>query len=205
MKATIKDRTLALAGVIQAGELVSQVAESGQCSGQAAQASLASIYENTPEDTASTYGGVDGVRLGLRMLDELLGQRAGSSSIKTLQTSLAILKLGKQLSKNSTRLNELFSAIELSESAWRQSEDALDQAVLAQLADAYHTHISTMRFRIRVQGNPEILKKPEKVQLIRSLLLAGLRSAILWQQLGGNQWRLITQRKAMVEAAQSLI
>ncbi len=205
MKATIKDRTLALAGVIQAGELVSQVAESGQCSRQAAQASLASIYENTPEDTVSTYGGLGGVRLGLRMLAELLGQRAGSSSIKTLQTSLAILKLGKQLSKNSTRLNELFAAIELSESAWRQSEDALDPAVLAQLADAYHAHVSTMRFRIRVQGNPEILKKPEKVQLIRSLLLAGLRSAILWQQLGGNQWRLITQRKAMVETAQSLI
>lgn len=205
MKPTIKDRTLALAGVIQAGELVSQVAESGQCSGQAAQASLASIYETSPEDTASTYGGILGVRLGLRMLDEVLGQRAGSGSIKTLQTSLAILKLGKQLSKNTARLNELFSAIELSESAWRRSDDALDPAVLAQLADAYQAHISTMRFRIRVQGNPEILKNPQKVQLIRSLLLTGLRSAILWQQLGGNQWRLITQRKAMVETAQGLI
>ncbi|HEY7906858.1 MAG TPA: DUF489 family protein, partial [Wenzhouxiangella sp.] len=189
MKATTQDRTLALAGVIQAGELVSQVAQSGQCSGQAATASLASIFESTPEDTASVYGGIPGVRLGLRMLSELLGQRAQSASIKTLQVSLALLKLGKQLSKDTTRLNAISNAIELSESAWRHSEDPLDPAVLAQLADAYQGHISSMRFRIKVQGNPEILKNSEKVQLIRSLLLAGLRSAILWQQLGGNQWR----------------
>lgn len=205
MNSTIKDRTLALAGVIQAGELVSQVAQSGQCSGQAASASLASIYEDTPEDTASTFGGVTGVRLGLRMLSELLGQRAASSSLKTLQVALALLKLAKQLSKDSIRLEEVSNAIELSKSAWHQSDDALDPAVLAQLADAYEAHISSMRFRIKVQGNPEILKNIEKVQLIRSLLLAGLRSAILWQQLGGNQWRLITQRKAMVQIADGLI
>ncbi len=205
MKATIEDRTLALAGVIQAGELVSQVAQSGQCSGQAATASLASIFEDSPKDTASTYGGVTGIRLGLRMLDELLGQRAANPSLRTLHIALALLKLGKQLSKDKTRLGELASAIELSKSAWQSSESPLDPAVLAQLADAYQAHISTMRFRIKVQGNPEILKNTEKVQLIRSLLLAGLRSAILWQQLGGNQWRLITERKAMAAAAERLI
>jgi CII-binding regulator of phage lambda lysogenization HflD len=52
-------------------------------------------------------------------------------------------------------------------------------------------------FRIQVDhGKPEYLKQTEKVAFMRALLLAGIRSAFLWHQLGGRQWRLVFQRRA---------
>jgi len=39
---------------------------------------------------------------------------------------------------------------------------------------------------------------------IRSLLLAGIRSAVLWHQLGGRRWRLIVYRKRVQETATAL-
>jgi high frequency lysogenization protein len=38
------------------------------------------------------------------------------------------------------------------------------------------------------------------VSEIRALLLAAVRSALLWRQLGGSQWQFLLARRAMVEA-----
>lgn len=35
---------------------------------------------------------------------------------------------------------------------------------------------------------------------IRALLLAAVRSAVLWRQLGGSYWDFLFSRKAMIEA-----
>lgn len=200
----LKDRTIALAGVMQAATLVGQIARNGQCSGQAAEASLASIFVESPSDTAATFGGIDKLQLGLRTLSELLGG-GDATQLSDLQVALSLLKLGRQLQRDKQRVNELYDAIALCRTAWEASQEAMDPSVTSQLADAYQQHISSLSFRIKVQGNPTILKNPEKVQLIRSFLMAGLRAAILWRQVGGNQWRLITQRKAMVHQALALI
>ncbi len=40
--------------------------------------------------------------------------------------------------------------------------------------------------------------------IIRALLLAGIRAAFLWRQLGGRRWRLLLQRKKLLQASQNL-
>ena len=40
---------------------------------------------------------------------------------------------------------------------------------------------------------------------IRALLLAGMRSAVLWRQLGGNRLKLLWTRKHIVQYAQGLL
>ena len=40
---------------------------------------------------------------------------------------------------------------------------------------------------------------------VRATLLAALRSAVLWRQLGGSYWDLLLSRRAMVETAKSLL
>ena len=204
-KARLKDRTLALAGVIQAAELVRQIAQTGQCSQQAAQASLGSVFETSPASTEATFGGTSGLKLGLTLLTETLGPHKHSTDIQTLHYALALLKLGGRVMRQSKRQRALGEAIDLVQAAWADSDEPLDPSATAQLADAYQHHISTVSFRIRVQGSPTILKNDEKVALIRALLLAGIRSVFLWRQLGGNQWRLLVDRKAMVGEADRLI
>jgi len=47
----------------------------------------------------------------------------------------------------------------------------------------------------------EHLKNEHVANRIRALLLAGIRSAVLWYQLGGRRWRLVIYRKRIEETA----
>jgi len=40
---------------------------------------------------------------------------------------------------------------------------------------------------------------------IRTLLLAGIRAAVLWRQMGGNRWQLLFSRKDIINDAKMLI
>ena len=51
-----------------------------------------------------------------------------------------------------------------------------------------------------VQGNPHYLGQAGVVAEIRALLLAAVRSAVLWRQTGGQYWDFLFSRKTMLEA-----
>ncbi|SUC47473.1 High frequency lysogenization protein HflD [Providencia stuartii] len=46
--------------------------------------------------------------------------------------------------------------------------------------------ISPLGPRIQVTGSPDILKNSLVQAKVRTLLLSGIRSAVLWQQVGGK-------------------
>ena len=70
------------------------------------------------------------------------------------------------------------------------------------LGTLYADTISQLRPRIMVQGNPHYLGQAGVVSEIRALLLAAVRSALLWRQVGGSQWQFLLGRRAMLEAVQ---
>lgn len=201
----MRDATIAFAGMLQASELVRQIATSGTYSGQAAQASVGSVFSRSPESTEAVYGGISGVRMGLRVLTELFSARSNHESLQSLNYALGLAKLGKQVRRDNKRLGAIGEELDLVEKAWQDAEERLDEAVTSQLADIYQRHVSTMGFRLSISGRPEYLKQGDKVAFVRALLLTGLRSAILWQQVGGRQWRLVFQRKRMLAEAQQLL
>ena len=201
----MRDATIAFAGMLQAGELVRQTATSGICSQQAARASLDSIFRLQPESTEAVYDGIGGVRMGLRVLVELFGPRNNQDSLISLNYSLGLGKLARAVQRDRERQQSLGREISLVEPAWRDSAEPLDECVISQLADVYERHISTLPFRLTVSGKPEYLRQTEKVAFVRALLLAGIRSAFLWQQVGGRQWRLLFQRRRMLHQAERLL
>jgi high frequency lysogenization protein len=71
-----------------------------------------------------------------------------------------------------------------------------------QLSDIYRETISTLSFRIQVAGKVEHLKNENIANRIRSLLFAGIRSALLWHQLNGRRWHLVFHRKRIQETAE---
>jgi len=71
-------------------------------------------------------------------------------------------------------------------------QEEYDFAVLAAL---YQDTISRLTMRIHVKGVPEHLRKQDVADKIRALLLSGIRSALLWQQLGGRRWHLFVYKK----------
>ena len=66
----------------------------------------------------------------------------------------------------------------------------------------YADTISQLRPRVMVQGNPHYLAQPDVVAEIRALLLAAVRSAMLWRQLGGNYWDFLFFRARLLAAVE---
>ena len=77
--------------------------------------------------------------------------------------------------------------------------------ILAALGELYQATISTLRPRIMVQGEPTYLADKARANQIRALLLAGIRAAVLWRQLGGRRWQLFISRRKILETAQQLL
>jgi len=52
---------------------------------------------------------------------------------------------------------------------------------------------------------PAAIHQQDTSNLIRSLLLAGVRSAILWRQCGGRKLQLLFGRKKVINASKDLL
>lgn len=59
--------------------------------------------------------------------------------------------------------------------------------------------------RLQIHGEMQFLQNPRNAERIRALLLAGIRSATLWQQLGGNRWQLFFSRRKILNDAYALL
>ena len=55
-----------------------------------------------------------------------------------------------------------------------------------------------------VSGEPHILTNNHHANKIRALLLALMRSTVLWLQMGGSRWHLILQRNKIIQTARAL-
>jgi len=77
--------------------------------------------------------------------------------------------------------------------------------IINQLASLYQQTISTLSFRIQVSGQPQYLKNTTIANTIRATLLAGIRSAVLWQQLGGRRWHFLLKRRKLSHDIQWLL
>ena len=77
--------------------------------------------------------------------------------------------------------------------------------MVSNLASIYLDIISPLGPRIQVTGTPAHLQQPQVQHKVRALLLAAVRSAVLWRQVGGKRRHLIFGRKQMVEQAKILL
>jgi len=203
MSGRLKEQTMAFTGALQAGELVRQVAEGGQCSQQSARHSLDSLFRFDAESAEAVFGGLKGLRLGLTMTGELRESNRPDAQ-QAMRYATQMLRLSLVLRRDEPRQQTLGRELELIESARECAGDVLDPSIVSQLAELYLRQISTLPLRIEVRGNAANLKDSDKVALIRAILLAGIRSGFLWFQLGGRPWRLLFQRRKMFRIAAEL-
>lgn len=199
-----QDITLALAGVFQATALVDQVARTGQVPADAYKCSIESILDLNPENTLAVYGGnIENLRTGLEIMRELL--RPGSQSHREiLRYGLGVLHLQKKLAGRRDMLNVIGSRIEQAAQQVQHFSSTHDN-VIANLGTLYTETLSTFRFRIQVNGDYNYLQQQRIANQIRALLLASVRSAILWRQLGGNRLQLLFNRKDIAQQVDNLL
>lgn len=195
-------QTLALGGLVQGVHLALTVARGGETEPQAYDTSLASVLRLSADSPEAIYGGLAGVRNGLRVLiGQVRGEQRDGDLIRIAANVLSLERKYMRADALQRELHQRLDAIAAEFGPERASEPETVHAI----ADAYLATISTLTPRVRVPGNPLILKESANVVRIRACLLAALRSAALWRQLGGRGWHLLLQRSRIVESAQRLL
>jgi len=199
----LQDITLVLAGVVQAAILVEQVAKTGQVPHDAYKCSIESLFDLNPSSTAAVYGGsAQHLRVGLEALRDMLSGKHKNQ--EAMRYALGALHLQKKLAGRKDMLNTIANRIA---QAAGQAEhfSSTHENVIGNLGQIYSETISTFRFRIQVMGDYNYLQQTRIASQIRALLLAAIRSAMLWRQLGGNRWQLLLQRKALASQIDQLL
>jgi high frequency lysogenization protein len=197
-----ESRVIALAGVVQACALVREAAVGDDMDAAAMESSLASILRIDAESAAAVFGGIDGVRAGLQHVVAYLEGTARDPLLT--QLVLAVFSLERRLARRPDVLAALRDGIEAIQ---RQIAVTGRQpaALPGRFASLYEETLSRIRPRIVVHGNPLQLNQPRCVERIRALLLAAVRAAVLWRQVGGGRLRLLLRRREYSMLARGLL
>lgn len=199
-----REITLALAGVFQSAALVERLAKTGYVSPAPYTASIESLFQMNPDCTESVYGGINNMELGLSVLADLLQHHKNNNYRESLRYVMGVLHLQKKLSGNNAMLTTVGERLD---KATYQVEHfgSIHDNVIANLADIYTNTLSTFKFRIQVSGDINYLQQPRISNQIRALLFAGIRSSMLWRQLGGKRWQVIFSRRRLSSEADLLL
>lgn len=199
----ILDRTLAFAGVCQCAKLIQDLAEKGHCDTDALQTSLKSILVTDPVTTKDACGEEYELILGLRTFIDGLDNSASGNSL--MRYIIGILTLEKKLRVDEQADRQLTMRLASAKHEFELDQNVQSPNMLATFASMYLDIISPLGPRIQVQGEPAVLKQEINQQKVRAILLAGVRNAVLWRQVGGQRRHLILGRKRMVQQANILI
>jgi high frequency lysogenization protein len=201
---SLSDRTLAFAGILQALQLVQHSAHGRPCDLTSMQASLGSILVIDSASVETVYGGTNKLNMGLLLLKTQLNGSQRKPDAELSRYLVTLLHLERKLSKRADLLDRLRAGIERAQD---QAEhfDVVHDNLVASLADIYTSTVSTLRPRIMIKGQPERLSDTNVTNRVRALLLAAMRSAVLWRQCGGTRLGLLLGRKKLAETAAELL
>ncbi|MGB5260659.1 MAG: high frequency lysogenization protein HflD [Gammaproteobacteria bacterium] len=201
---SLHGQTLALAGLFQAARLVQQTARGQVRDATATRTSIGSIFMTSPANVDAVYPDTAGLATGLAVLREQLGNDNSTRDPELTAYVITLMHLERKLSGRPDLLDAIARGIDAMRNGAAYGPEVTPELIAA-LAGIYTDTVSTLTPRIMVQGEPAILDATESRDMIRALLLAGMRAAVLWRQCGGGRIRLVLGRKALVRHAQALV
>jgi len=207
---SLRNPVLALAGIFQSARLVQQLAREGRTDNDALRASIQSILALDAPDVETVYGGARGVRLGLELLSTRLSGKTQPSDMEMARYVVALVQLEGNLRRRPAMLDAIRQGIDTARAQMKffQNDAPLEDVhplLMDKLAELYSQTISTLTPRIMVSGEHGHLNNPAIAAKVRAALLAGIRSAVLWRQLGGRRWQLLFTRGKIARSAAELL
>ncbi|MEE9424577.1 MAG: high frequency lysogenization protein HflD [Methylococcales bacterium] len=204
MQKTSRNQVIALAGLAQATDLVRQIAVNGSIDANAMEAMVTSVLKLESESIEDIYGGLSGIQPGLRVLRSQLSGNSGEFDRIQGRYAASLIFLESKLEKSSEMQRQVQTGVKAAITVVEELP-LLHQDVMAKLAETYEATLSKIRPHVMVQGNQKHLTNPANINKIRTLLLAGIRSAMLWHQSGGSRWKLLLGRKQLLAETERLL
>lgn len=193
-------QTIALAGVAQAAAIADQLATRGSAPDAEQRALLESILVTEPDTIRDIYADPADLTMGL----ELLERGVATQSRYVQEYFASMVHLPSPLLDRDDYCQIISRGIEDIKGRLNFFE-ITDNTILAAIADLYTQTISHLLPRVMIRGEKDILRQTDVQNRIRAILLAGIRSGVLWTQYGGSRFKLgFSQRKISDEARRIL-
>ena len=197
------DQTLALAGIYQAASLVKQIANTGKANNAQVESSIETLFRFDASSVEEVYGSVAGVSHGVKTLLQHLKDKS-SRDLEITKYVISLIMLERKLANDNSMLEAINKKL-------NQIESQFDffplnhENTYAKIGQLYKDSISTLGPRIIVSGEQPYLSNEQSASKVRALLLAGIRSAVLWRQCGGSRWQFIFGRKAYIHECEKIL
>ena len=205
MQHSYREQVLAFAGIWQAVKLVQQVARTGNANTVDLEASLKTLFVTDPETTEEVYGSIKAMTIGLETILDQFGEATNHRDMELTKYVVGLMHLERKLANSPDVMQKLVKGIDLAKSQVQHFGSASHENVIASLAETYSNTISTLAPKIIVQGDQGYLGNPNNAAKVRALLLAGIRSAVLWYQCGGRRLNLLLSRKKLLNQTKELL
>ena len=208
-------QTLSLAAVVHTAQLVRELARTGSAPYPAMKGLINSLFLLNAPSFAAVFPDLRLARPGLESLTSWTQQIRPEEKEEVSRYTRSQVKLRPKLIADTdmqSRLGMRLQSISpLSDPHWQTEihseniEPSETERSFKALATLYQDTISTIPYRIQVQGKVEHLKDERIANRIRALLLAGIRFAVLWHQKGGRPWHLFILRGRINRIAASML
>jgi len=200
MEQSQRAQTIALAAICQSAVMIQQVSRGKICDGDSLQCLLNGIMITNPSTVFDVYHSLSDLSEGNAIMVHQLSGKSTSKDVEITRYVAGIMSLSKKLLKNSRALNKLKSGLDDIERRLEHFE-LTSPSIIQNFADNYAEAVSPIGQKIQVVGNPDILRQPEIQAKVRALLLAGIRAAILWRQMGGKRRQFLFNRNQILQDA----
>ncbi len=197
------DQTLALAGIYQAASLVKQIANTGKANNAQVEASIETLFRFDASSVEEVYGSVAGVLHGVKILRQHLADKS-HRDIEITKYVISLLMLERKLSARPEVLEEVSNRLNKIEAQF-EFFSLGHENTFTKLGELYKDCISPLGPKIIVSGEQPHLSNEHNASRVRALLLAGIRSAVLWRQCGGSRWQFLFGRKAYLDECEKIL
>lgn len=197
------NQVIALAGLVQAISTMDELARTGYLRTPAFETAVNSLFELTSDTAESVFGSVNNLQQGVEILIALLSNPRDHRLTSVAGYCLGIFHLQKRFIKNSAMVRTVSGRLEKARHQVQHFGPTHDN-VIANLAEIYQTTISTFPFRIQVVGEQQYLQQQRVANQVRTLLLAAIRAATLWRQMGGSRWSMLWHKKKLFKALEDV-
>ena len=210
-------QTLTLSAVVQSAQLVRGLAHTGSAPFPAMKSLIDPLFALNAPSFNTIFADLRLARPGLEWLTVQARQLRSGENDEVLRYTRNLLLLRTKLmadtdmqSRLGRRLQSISSlSAPYSDPHRRTSTEPVGlhetERSFEALATLYQDTISTLPYRIQVQGKVEHLQDERIANRIRALLFAGIRFAVLWHQIGGRPWHLFILRGRINRIATSML
>jgi len=212
---TIEDKVLALAGIFQSARLAQRLAYTNTVIDLPFATSIYSILVTDADHAYDVFAmnsidDIDGLKPGLESVRDKLGGHTDRDDFEVARYVIGMIQLASVLNSDPDTLQRLGDGIDAiavhypPDREWLHGKE-IPEELIRRVAELYTQTISHLSPRIIINGEESVLKNEMAAAKIRAVLMAGIRAAHLWWQLGGRRWQVLFRRRLFSTTAAQLL